>query len=156
MGAGVALAIRKKWPGVFDSYQNAHKSSGLRPGDVVTVASTRASLPPEVLRHTHGLSPDLPAGLIVVNAMTQEKVATRPGQVCVDYDAVEAAFKRVYLLARDSGLPVHFPAIGSGLAGGHWPEVAKRIELVLGPNIVKTLWVPPTSCVVEHLGTKTK
>lgn len=155
MGAGVALAIRNKWPGVFDAYQDAHKSCGLRLGDVVTVASTRVSLPPEVSRHVHGLSQELPADLIVVNAMTQENIATKPGQVRVDYDAIEAAFKRVYLLARDSGLPVHFPAIGSGLAGGHWPEVAKRIETALGPTIAKTLWALPTpSIAVQPLETK--
>ena len=53
---------------------------------------------------------------------------------------LEAAFGRIRMLARDTGLPVHFPLIGCGLAHGTWEEVSKRIELGLGPNIEKVLW----------------
>jgi hypothetical protein len=73
--------------------------------------------------------------------MTQFDTAKGPDDVVVDYDAVSAAFSRIKLLARDTGLPVHFPLIGCGLANGNWGEVSKRIEESLGNDIEKHLWI---------------
>lgn len=156
MGSGIARLIRDKWPGVFQVYREAHLRGRLLLGDVLPVAyapedqgslvTFEPSEPPfseAVSRHLAGTFSGLPEELIVVNAMTQYDFGGDPSRVYVDYDALEAAFKRVYLLSRDSGLPVHFPAIGCGLANGQWSEVEKRIEAALGPSIEKTLWLLP-------------
>jgi hypothetical protein len=157
MGGGIAKIVRDKWPDVYHTYRHVFLEQGLRLGDVVTVAHPYLGFPepegsPEahrarlnMRRHVHGYSEQLPGQeFVVANAMTQYDHGRDPGTVYVDYDALEAAFLRVRILARDTKLPVHFPLIGCGLANGQWDEVSARIERALGPDIAKTLWVLPT------------
>lgn len=144
MGSGIARGIREKWPSVYEAYHRYHELVGLRLGDVVTIGHDSRRNEASVSRHLHALSPELPADVIVVNAMTQHDFGRDASRVYVDYDALEAAFSRVAVLARDTGLPVHFPMIGCGLANGQWAEVSARIERALGPNVQKTLWVLPS------------
>lgn len=148
MGSGIAELIRRKWPEVYEEYKERENEVGLFLGDIVAVAGGdfygsfsgivekgvvvvgTATIPPEV---------------IVVNAMTQFNTAGSADDVVVDYDAISAAFSRIKILARDTGLPVHFPLIGCGLANGKWEEVAPRIEAALGPDIEKHLWILPSN-----------
>jgi O-acetyl-ADP-ribose deacetylase (regulator of RNase III) len=143
MGSGVAKAIRDKWPDVYDSYVTYHKSSGnLFLGDVVTVSPYSLE---DLDKHVNYYTGDLPENTIVVNAMTQYNYGRDPNVIYVDYDAVEACFARVRLLARDSNLPVHFPMIGAGLGNGDWNEIVSRIKKGLGDEHFEkaTLWVLP-------------
>lgn len=143
MGAGFAAAVRNMYPDVEHAYVQHHRQVGLFLGDVVTVAGkglNSAELPRAVNRHVHLRSEQLPEDLFVVNAMTQEKVGRDPDVRYVDYDALSAAFVRVRMLARDTGLPVHFPLIGCGLANGKWEDVAPRIGAALGRGIEAHLW----------------
>lgn len=127
MGAGVAAAVRKRFPAAYEAYLERHRSiTGLRLGDVITV----------VVRE-NGEGPQL----IIANAVTQDDFGRDPQRVYVDYDALERAFWRVRELALYHELPVHFPLIGCGLANGRWEEVARRIHLALGPQVEKHLWV---------------
>lgn len=107
MGSGVAKAIKDKWPIVYVEYKDYHRNAGLRLGDVHWV---------RVARDT-----------IVVNAMTQHFYG-RDGTRYVDYEALRKCFKHVAALARSYKMPVNYPLIGCGLAGGDWNVVAPIIE----------------------------
>lgn len=122
MGAGVALAIRTRWPQVFDSYRAAFIAQGNK------LFLGQVSLVP--------VAPDL----FVANAIAQENYGAH--QVQVSYNAVHTCFRQVAAMAHKLGLPLHFPLIGCGLAGGEWAEVAKQIEAA-APAADKTLWVQP-------------
>lgn len=126
MGAGLALAVKNKFPDAFKAYQQCHRSAKLRLGQIIPV-------------RIGGLTGD--PKLFIVNAITQNGIAKYKGDVVVDYDAISTAFQDIYELATSTGLPVHFPLIGCGLAGGSWPLVSDIIEQELGPHIEKHLWV---------------
>ncbi len=143
MGGGIARLIRNKWPEVYNAYKSRHAKGGLQLGDVVSVGHQKLHADRTLSKHLHSLTASLPEQLIVVNAMTQFDFGSDPDRVYVDYDAIFASFARVRMLARDSGLSVHFPLIGCGLAQGKWEEVSARIEAALGPDADATLWVLP-------------
>lgn len=124
MGAGVALHIKKEFPEVFTAYRRVYEARGLVLGQTISVPVVRPG-----------------AGQrIFINAMTQDRLAQRPGELVVSYDAISQAFAKVRELAESTGLSVHFPLIGCGLAGGDWSEVSVRIEEALGPQVEKHLW----------------
>ncbi len=139
MTGGFGKLVHDKWPDVRRAYTQVSDANLLRLGDIVAVAGTGVNQQ-AVFPHVVTYSTQIPEELIVVNAMTEFKCGTDPDKVYVDYDAVEACFTRVRMLARDSGLPVHFPLIGCGLAHGKWEEVAPRIQQGLGNNVPSTLW----------------
>lgn len=140
MGSGIAGHIRKKWPSVFEAYHDRHQASGLQLGDVIFVANTDKRQTQTIHRHLHRVTNELPTNLIVANAMTQFDYGRDKDTVYVDYAAVSAAFSRVAMLARDSGLTVNFPLIGCGLANGHWEQVAAAIAAVTPVQVNLVLW----------------
>jgi hypothetical protein len=139
MNSGIAKAIREKWPDVYVPYKRRFDMDLLLIGDVIFVAGVEAD--ENVDTHVRSYTTQLPERLIIANAMTQYDYGRDKDVQYVDYDAVSAAFARIRLVARHTGLPVHFPLIGCGLANGKWPEVAARIETALGPEVEKHLWV---------------
>ena len=164
MGAGIARLIRDQWPTVYATYRRRYGQAQLQLGDIIPVGGHDPAAPAVLRRHGDlvcTIDTGMPAGLIVVNAITQYDFVGSGGgngdedevRVHVDYDAVEAAFLRVKLLARDSGLPVHFPLIGCGLAGGSWAKVSARIESALGPDADATLWLLPGMRAPGETGT---
>lgn len=140
MGSGIAKQIRDKWVAVYEAYRQRHAKFGLRLGDTIAVGHHQWRKNKDAVRHLETVDAALPEDVVVVNAMTQVDFGNDPEVVYVDYDGLEAAFSRIRLLARDTGLPVHFPLIGCGLANGKWDEVSKRIDRALGPDVEKTLW----------------
>lgn len=147
MGAGIADGIRKLWPDVYAAYVAQHRKSGLALGTCVVVASTHDRDEPWAAQLGDiAWTPQLPKGVVVVNAMTQEFFGRDPSKVYVDYPAVEACFKdTVRHLAEVTGMPVSFPLLGCGLANGKWEEVSSRIEKALPTSVSKTLVIysPP-------------
>lgn len=139
MGGGIAAGIRSKWPSVYEAYKRHQELVGLRLGDVNFVAGNAFKDTP-LAKHIHAFSDELPADVIVANAMTQQIYGGDPDVIYVSYDAVSAAFARVALVARQAGIEVHFPLIGCGLAHGVWTEVGPRIESALAPNVPGVLW----------------
>jgi len=119
MEAGVALAIKQKWPQVFNTYQKRHLGLGLALGFVVFVPVGDGS------------------GVVVANAITQAITGTG---LQVDYAAIRACFAQVAKVARLPRLPVHYPKIGAGLGGGDWTIIAQIIEDEL-EGLDHTLWV---------------
>ena len=148
MGSGVALAIREKWPAVYEAYIDEYLESNnnLRLGSIITLADVDVlEVNPETTPYQLSLidwhGDDLPEGIIVVNAMTQFDMAKSKKDIAVDYDAISSTFAQIKILAKAFNLPVHFPLIGCGLANGDWNEVAPRIEAALGTEVEKNLWV---------------
>lgn len=141
MGGGIAKSVKDIWPDVYHAYRAVHEARGigLRLGDVVTVAG-QAHWDQGQSRLIDAESGQLPDEVVVVNAMTQFDYGRDPDIVYVDYDAVFAAFARVRMLAKATGLPVHFPLIGCGLANGKWDKVGPAIEAALGPEVEAILW----------------
>jgi O-acetyl-ADP-ribose deacetylase (regulator of RNase III) len=140
MGSGLAKSIKDRWPSVFEAYQLRYRKGGLFLGDVVAVGGSSFQSDPLIHRHLTAVGADLPGRLIVANAMTQYFYGREPGVVYADYSAIFAAFARIRLLAEATGLPVHIPLIGCGLAKGEWAQVSPRIQEGLGPEVDCTLW----------------
>lgn len=128
MGSGVALAIHQRFPGVYAAYRSRTKAGPWTLGEVQFVMVQAVAGRPS---------------LVVANAITQWNVARRAGEVVVDYEAISKAFRTVGEYARTHRLPVHFPLIGCGLAGGQWREVQPRIEQALPAEVPAHLWVLP-------------
>jgi O-acetyl-ADP-ribose deacetylase (regulator of RNase III) len=123
MGAGVAKAIRDRWPEVYEGYKRVcdeyepHSLLGM----ILTVRA-----------------PDMPT---VVNCFTQQWYGRDKDKRYVSYDAVDRCMKRVAEKFTDHD-DIHFPLIGCNLGGGHWPVVREIIEFRLPDSrFNKTLWI---------------
>lgn len=121
MGSGIALAIKHAFPIAYQVYQQQYRQSGLHPGDI-SIARVGDQK-------------------YVVNAVTQEDYGCDPDRVYVDYEAVRQCFTKVNALAKELGLPVHFPLIGCGLAHGDWRLVSRIIDETLEADVPRHLWV---------------
>src|SRR5271170_2040099 len=98
MGAGVALAIRNKYPKCYKKYRQQYVDYGLALGDVVWY-------------HDRDVS--------IANCITQENVGTDKMQV--DYNAIRTCVRNVLKTAEKRGLStISTVKIGCGLAGGSW------------------------------------
>lgn len=119
MGSGVALAIRRKFPGAYNVYRHAYETQGLRLGS-----------------YTFWVEDDV----TIINGVTQEFYG-RDSKQYVDYEAVRQVFNSVAEIQHIVGGPVNFPLIGCGLGGGDWTIVSKIIENTQHPNTELILWV---------------
>lgn len=144
MGAGIAAAIKEKWPAVYQLYRHEHAANGLHLGQVIPVGHHDSPFG-DALHEVGGMATvgTVPQKLIVVNAMTQYDVKKHRTDVPVDYDAVLACFAQIRLMALRTGLSVNFPLIGCGLGGGQWGRVAPMIAEGLGPKVTARLWRLP-------------
>lgn len=122
--AGVAKAIRERFPFAYLAYRETYLARALRLGEVVWAIDTEQTR-------------------IVANAITQEFYGPG-GQRYVSYDAVREAIRAVdALVARtqrpndDDGIDiagitpitmVAMPLVGAGLGGGNWNEIATILE----------------------------
>jgi O-acetyl-ADP-ribose deacetylase (regulator of RNase III) len=138
MGGGIALEIRNTFPRVFQEYRKKFEAvdpvtsmnhfDGLRLGDIQPV--------------------QVEDDKWIVNAMTQWDCGH--GRRYVDYDAVARCFEKVRSFTEDlnhvrelqnqPALPVLFPMIGAGLAGGNWKIISTIIDEELGDNIMKIFY----------------
>jgi len=109
MGAGIALAIRKKWPKVYNHYLFRHFEDGWFPGEIQLV-----EVAPE---------------LLVCNMAGQEFMARDIR--ATDYKAVNTMFEDLafHNSQRETPLPIYVPYfMGCGLAGGDWTIYSGIIE----------------------------
>lgn len=105
MGAGIAYAIAKKWPEVYDKYRAMKK----RPLGII---------------QTVMVNPDV----MVCNMIAQHLRPSGPDNIPLVYKALDDCLKRVALIALLLGWEVHMPRIGAGLAGGDWERIEQMIE----------------------------
>ena len=108
MGAGLALAIKRKYPEVYDRYKIA--CSTIEPEDLLGKIQ---------LIKTYD-------GKIVCNLFGQLNYGRN--KVQTDYEAITICFDKIYKYAKLNNLTVAVPYnIGCGLAGGKWTRVLNII-----------------------------
>jgi O-acetyl-ADP-ribose deacetylase (regulator of RNase III) len=130
MGAGVALAVRKKYPHAYSAYVDHCNDSRKLAGVAHALLGTN---------HYVQLTPEL----CLINAFTQLVPGVHSRMV--NYDAVVTCFEdaQKYLKDRSAVMPqiISFPKIGAGLAGGRWEIISSIIDLVVDDTIEKQLYV---------------
>ena len=116
MGSGVALAIRKKWPDVYDIYMR--------------MPSGR-----EMLGQTHMICVKDrmiggPEGLYIANCYTQLNYGY-DGVKYADIDAVGACVRECFAFADANGFDINTPRIASDRGGLDWTTEVEPIFIVL-------------------------
>jgi len=104
MGAGVAKAIKEKYPGSYEYYRYMWHHGMLRPGSILTYQESDK---------------------MIVHMITQPTFGRGP-EVYVKYEAVKSCIEE--LNRTFTGHSVAMPKIGAGLGGGDWDEIARIIE----------------------------
>ncbi len=111
MGAGLAAAIRKKYPRHYEDYMSRAAHLG---GLVFTQVNN---------------------DLYIVGVYGQQEYGR--DKRYTDYDALEKGLIAVGTFAQSLGLPVYLPyGIGCGLAGGDWEIVKTIVDKALPDAIV--------------------
>ena len=111
MGAGIAAAIRKRYPQAFKDYEALYKAQGnrLELGQCIWV--------------------DCADGRTVIDAVTQEFYGRDPNVIYVDYGAIRTVMQTINdKLKLTTSSAVAFPKIGAGLANGDWTVIEDIIE----------------------------
>jgi O-acetyl-ADP-ribose deacetylase (regulator of RNase III) len=107
MSAGVAKAIKEKYPTCFQGYQYMLQESRMTLGGVIY----------------HYPNNDL----LIANALTQEFYGSDKRHV--NYAAIVNSFQKIIQVAHLEDFKViNFPKIGAGLAGGNWDIIADLIN----------------------------
>jgi len=115
MGSGLALAIRNKWPVVYQDYMKAYKNGQLVPGFVILSAVDHRN------------------ELYVANLCGQLHYG-RKGRYTI-YMAVEECLSKIAAFNKEN-LSVYIPyGMSCGLAGGDWSTVSDMISRIL-PNAI--------------------
>lgn len=112
MGAGLALALKHKYPKVFSDYRKAYIEDRLWLGNVIYT--------------------QINDKLWVANICGQEDYGRQPNNIYTDYSAVRSALLNIAANWSDSVVSIPYK-MGCGLAGGNWNTILKIIEEIL-PN----------------------
>jgi O-acetyl-ADP-ribose deacetylase (regulator of RNase III) len=124
MGAGIALQIKQHYPYAFNSYLAFCRGRGYE------------------AQHMLGCVDfvQMSDQLIIANAFIQDTYGPG-GRRYVSYDAIDRCFAEVRQQAIRTGLPVKYPRIGAGLAGGNWDVISTIINANLPLEIDQALFV---------------
>jgi hypothetical protein len=129
MGAGVALALKKKWPEVFEIYD---RLKDLSPNGWKNRLGEICYTPP--------LKADNGQDVIVVNMIGQDGIANAANAKPVKYWALQQCMNEIMMViaetketARRLNLPepkpvIHTPKFGAALAGGNWDFILELIQ----------------------------
>lgn len=142
MGAGIALAIRNKWPIVYDEYMRAWDN-----GHPLPIHGTSTTIHLQELEMGSIIPVRVTPDIIMINAITQRFYtghAFSDGGREVDYEAVAQACESINNLVLSTVVMevLHFPLIGAGLAKGNWDIIASIIDETID-RVEKVLWVLP-------------
>lgn len=118
MGSGVAKAIRKKWPQVFNDYHKEYATNGLILG-------------------TYNVSYIKEDHKFIINAITQGGYGY-DGRKFVSYDAIDMVMMKIGY-NYSSTMAISMPKIGAGLGGGTWEVIEAIINDRLKTHNV-TVW----------------
>ena len=114
MGGGFALQVKNRYRGAYSEYQLfCMRERAVGEVNLVQVSDT----------------------LFIANAITQEFYGTHKRQV--DYEGVAQCFETI--AAQCARIPIHYPMIGAGLAGGNWTIISTIIDETL-KGCDHTLW----------------
>lgn len=117
MGAGIALAIKKKWPEVFNLYHDNYLDQTRR----MVLGDIQPVMLDSWMETKTGTQ-------LVINACTQRlnsSAAKARGEIPVSYDAIDRIF---HTLDHMNLKTVAMPMIGAGLGGGNWKVIREIIE----------------------------
>jgi len=106
-GSGVAGAIRRKWPTVYETF----KKNGIGEHLLGTIDGCIISEEPP---------------LAIFNGYTQVNCGN-DGKRYANVDAVEACMLQAAQIADDTGLPLYMPKLGCGLGGLSWEDEIKPL-----------------------------
>lgn len=113
MGAGVALAIKKKWPLVYTLYKikckEFERDKSFLLGQVQSI---------KINDH-----------LYVNNCFTQLGVASVSNKKVADINAVDECLNMCFQISFDKKEPLYSPMIGCGLGGLSWQDEVKPLFL---------------------------
>jgi O-acetyl-ADP-ribose deacetylase (regulator of RNase III) len=107
MGSGVALAIKNKWPNIYEEFKSYGKGEHL-------------------LGISHIIRIPERNDLYVANCYTQVNYG-RDGKRYASPEAIRKALDGVFFFAKHYGLHIHSPQIGCGLGGLNWDNEVKPI-----------------------------
>jgi O-acetyl-ADP-ribose deacetylase (regulator of RNase III) len=124
MGGGVALAIRRKWPKIYEDYMSIKVKQLEHFGTAQVVI--------------------IEEDLYVANCFTQKFFGR--GGIFAEAAAVKSSLYQVFMLASGLKLDVYIPKIGSGLGGLNW----ERDVVPLVEELEKTF--PTINCYVYVFG----
>lgn len=123
MGAGIAKQIKEKYPKAYLMDVNCQYSEEQKLNGQFSYAI-------------------IDTKLIIVNAYIQDKLATRYGEIVVNYDAL---YKSLVNIRKEfTGLRFGLPWIGCGLAGGNWEGIVKPM--------IEKIFENEDTLVVEYMG----
>ncbi len=103
MGSGVALAIKQKYPEVYEDYKQERLYLG------------------------KSIETWVDDDLMVINAITQQDYG-RDGKRYVNYVAITNVFSEAVVTASAYDYVLNFPKIGAGLGGGDWSIIEQLIN----------------------------
>lgn len=127
MGGGIALAIKTKWPKVWDDYNTFVKPNQPDKGFSYMGKVIYTEVEPD---------------LWIASIVGQQFYGRDKGQVYTSYEALEMGFHNVCNMALSGLIDVHYPLIGCGLANGDWTRVSRIIDVRL-VKINHWLWELP-------------
>ena len=110
MGAGVALAIMKKWPVVKESYSRWYEKD-IKSFKLGNIQAVRVE-----------------ENIAVVNMIGQHGIYTKGNAPPIRYKAIEQCLMKVADLAEKYGASVHCPKFGAGLARGKWEIIEGLLQ----------------------------
>lgn len=117
MGSGVALAVKNKYPRAYKEYLGTLRQ--YKEVDISPLGKCQLVF--------------IEGDLVVANLFTQYSVATYPGEVVVDYQAIRSAFSYLKYYTYEV---INIPKIGAGLAGGDWNIIEQIINEEMGERKV--------------------
>lgn len=109
MGAGVAKAVKQKYPQCFEVYQHRLRTQYTALGGVIYYYSNK--------------------DLLIANALTQRYYGSRMREV--NYAAIVNSFQHILSHRSKFGInlkTINFPKIGAGLGGGDWSIIEQLIN----------------------------
>ena len=125
-GAGVALAIAKKWPKAQLEYRNWWRSqNNFKLGEIKEVAVQSDTSVVHMIAQ-HDIKPD------------------DKGNPPIRYDALASCLEKVAKLAKTNNASIAGPKFGAGLAGGDWAKIEEIIkEKLIDKGINVTIYDLP-------------
>lgn len=124
MGSGVALAVREKYPFVYEDYVEFCEPFSDNTKDLLGMLQIT------IVKE---------GSYMIVNAFTQDLFGSGTRQV--NYEAIYRCFERTNNLLTTLGdlRTLYFPKIGAGLGGGNWEIIKTIIEQTVDQKFNPTL-----------------
>jgi hypothetical protein len=125
LGAGIAMALAKKWPTVKSDYHNWAENP------------TRKN-PFKLGRNQYVI---VEPNIIVVNMVAQSDCGGYKGFAPIRYQSLEECLMRIeHIISKKSDIEVATGLIGSGLAGGSWFKITEIVDRVFKNIDIEWTW----------------